>query len=284
MRAIIFGWKQAFSFLRPSNLAAITMLALRQFWRALRIFLKHSWWMVALDASIFFASGPAISKTLAAYTKDTAVTVNPIIGLTMLVNSVLTFLISSIIFILIRRRTTMPFKVYIRANLIKYIQLMLIFSIIFLLFIYLIISFGIKTIPQMPLLLLITTKVVQDITAFFWLDMPYQLKNIFVSFEKAINLIFYHLPFVSFLILLWLGFDYGINLATRYFFDAEPGKLMVDATNLFAGIEKPTTQFIALVLGIKYAMLLINNVWISLLFAFYHKTKREVFSESFFNK
>lgn len=280
MHAIFKFWVSSLYLLHPYKLFVILKSSVKTFVRGLWWMTRMFGWLIAVDIFLLYSLGGMFAKT-AALQADGVQTTNAPMLLLILIQSIIWFLIHSSFFLFLRKSDGGELRIYFRNNFIRYTQLMLAFSFFMLLGLGLLINCGITKLPETPWWVLITVKMVEILTAFYWLDSSHRIFNLLLSLEKTINLIFYNLPFVFLLSgTLWL-FDYGLCKACSMLFNVTPSHLFFIGINT---LLKPSTSSSALwkIIIIKYLMFIVEGYWMSLLLAFYRRKKDEPYASSIF--
>jgi hypothetical protein len=279
MRAILSFWYHSLLLFLPSRLWGLLKSSTRTFGRTLKQLVTNFIWLIVIDVAIFLIFGDIFAKANAMHLKTGTFASGPIM-LMMLARSVIWFLITSAFFLLMRKGDQRDPREYVKVYFFRYVQLLIFFSLLLLVGLYLLTALGITKIPHAPWWSTLIFRTIEYTTALFWLDSTSNLKNMLFSFEKTINLIFYNLPFTSVLIgLLWL-FDYVARMVLTLVLTTTPTHIILnDVSELLVMPDTPLPLLIKMVL-IKYALFVLEAFWLSLLVSFYRRRKDIVYATS----
>lgn len=280
MNTILQNWKQSITFFRPNLLFDLVYVAIRTYCKALINLMIHFWWLVVVNILIFIIFGPAINKMLLVLQDDPMAQPHFLVSFVSLLSSIVFFTLSSTLILLIKKQNAIPPVTYIFQNIIRYVHLLLFFSFFIFLGFAIIFSCGITTLPSASPLVLFCAKIIELITLFFWLDLPPRFVNIFVAFERAINVFFYRMPFFVIFIAIYMGCNYISNYFVYKIFGISQPFFLLDRAHVLLGAGPCSMSLVFKVLLFGYCVSLLQFFLISILFAFYDETKREVYSES----
>jgi len=282
MRTILSFWYYSLLLFHPSRLWGLLKSSVRTFGRTLKQLVTNFVWLIVIDIAIFLIFGDVFAKANAMHLKTGTFASGPIM-LMMLARSVIWFLITSAFFLLMRKGDQRSPKEYFKAYFFRYVQLLIFFSLLLLFGLYILMALGITKIPHAPWWSTLIFRTIEYTTALFWLDGTPSFRNVFSSFEKTINLIFYNLPFTGVLIgLLWL-FDYAARMVLTLVLTTTPTHIILnDVSELLVMPETPFPLLIKMVL-IKYALFALEAFWLSLLLSFYRRRKDLIYTTSIFS-
>ncbi len=284
MYTIIKAWYYSVGLVNPFNLFPMLKNGITTYWRSSLEFITNFAWLVLLDALLFLSFGDLIVKATVLHAKTGAQPGGIVVFLT-LIQSMTCFVLSVIFLLLIRKDSSFDTRIYIKAYFFRYIQLQFLFSIIFILGIYGLMLAGITKLPTIPWILLLVAKVLQVIIAFYWLDSSNRVIDLFSACERAVNLIFYNIPFITFL----LGTAWLLDVMLSYVFSLiveQDLSHVLFANTLMTDMLKNFATFSMLVkfITIKYSTFLFEYIWLSFLFVFYSKKRRERYASSLFER
>jgi hypothetical protein len=162
-----------------------------------------------------------------------------------------------------------PYKrigwLYFRNGFFVYVKLAFVFSLIFLLGINVLASFGITVFPVFHWSINLLIRLVELITIFYWFDSACVFKDIFLSLERALNFVLYNAPFFLFLCGVWFILKTGASAG-------------------FSILNINPHQLKAQYNVIKYFLFVWEYFCITLVFTFYGIKKQERYNRSFFDK
>lgn len=282
MHPILKTWYLSLALLYPSKLLGFFQSTMRVFIRSIGQFIIHFGWLVFIDAFFSLAVGDILAKSLAQVGASKPLS-SPI-AIVMLVQSVIWFLASSAFFLLIRKDDATHPKNYFKLYFFRYVQILLSFSCLFLLFIYFLLSTGMTKLPHVPWILFMVAKTVEIYIIFYWLDSKGYFLEVFKSCEKAINLLFYNMPVILFFLLIAWTSNYAMCLLANVATGVLPEKILFFQTSLYAGVDKISLGLSLKILGIKYLTFLIEYFWICIVFVFYRRKKHEQYAVSLFEQ
>jgi hypothetical protein len=280
MNTIFQNWKQSVTFFRPNLLFDLIYVAIRTYFKALLNLVIHFWWLIAIDMFLFVVFGPAINKMLLVLQNDSMAQPHFLVSFVSLLSAIVSFALSSTLILLIKKQNAIPPVAYVFQNIIRYIHLLLFFSFFLFLGLYILVLGGITNLPSASPIVLFCAKIIELVTLFFWLDLPPRLINIFVAFERAINMFFYRIPFFIVFIAVNMGCDFLSNhIAHKTLCISQPF-FFLDKAYVLLGAGPCPMPFVLKALLFGYCVAIVQHFLISILFAFYDETKREVYTES----
>jgi hypothetical protein len=264
MYVLLHYWKRSLKIFYPSNIVLFSVLLFKRFFKALYVFLKYFWWFLVIDAAILFLFGNAITQAQ----ENVFVTGQPVNFNAIFIHlfvSVIWFILSVGFLLAIRR----PYKnvgwLYFRNGFFVYVKLALVFSLIFLLGVNLLVSFGITMFPSFHWSINLLIRLVEILTIFYWLDSTCFLKDIFLSLELALNFVLYNAPFFLILLGVWFLLKLGIEI-------------------MFSSFGINFAQLVLQYNVLKYLVFLGNYFCITLVFSVYNIRRKDKYNRSFFSK
>ncbi len=281
MQTILKAWWNSCALVFPSTFYSLLKQSLRIFSRASWQFIKYFGWLIGFDALLFLTFGDLIAKATQAQMSAGKVLGSGAV-LIMLAQSIAWFLITSAFLLLLRKDDRSDPKVYVKTYFFFYLQILLVFSLVAFIGLYLLIMAKITQIPSIPWAISAIVKTVEYCVLFYWLDAPRGLKSMFHGFERSLNLVFYNAPFIAFLIIsLWVC-DLGIKALvdtvvtqapSHFFFYNVPTQLLQHVV--------PLRDLIKILL-VRYFIFALEYYWLSILFAFYRRKKHEQYTANIF--
>jgi hypothetical protein len=251
--------------------------------RAMQLFFTNYGWLLLLDAVLFVLFGDLVAKAITLQVQ-THTTPNLTFVLISLIQSLVWFITASAVFLFIRKNDLSEPKAYFKVYFFKYIQFLLFSSFIIMLGLYLLIIAGITKFPAMPWIISASIKTLEYCSLFYWLNSPGRFINLAISFERALNMILYNLPFILFLIGIIWSVDLGLCLLANKILNTNIRHLVfLQATQLL--VQDSTSLLITIkALAIKYASFVVEYFWISILFVFYRHVYDEKYTKSIFEQ
>jgi hypothetical protein len=283
MRAIFSAWQQALLFFSPNNLFSFIKQSLAIFIKASIQVVVNYGWFFAIDAGIFLLFGDLIAQAANIQTAP-AHSYSLSFLLLMLAQSLVWFLATSAYLLFVRKDDITAPKAYFNVFLFRYVQLLLIFSLAALMGVYILFSCGITKMPDLPWIIFALKKIFEYYIVFYWLNSSNRFVDFFSSIERAINLIFYNVPFFIIIIgLLWLvDFSMG-HIVGRLLHTANIHPIWQQSTLLTLKANALLSTRFKVIL-IKYFATIVEYFWISLIFVFYDTKKRERYTNSMFEE
>ena len=204
----------------------------------------------------------------------------------MLIASVVWYVLNTSFFLALRR-TTGPFQAdYYSNGILRYTQLSLVFSFIFLVGILVFGSLGIIHYPVFSGLFVAFIRMIGIIIAFFWLDSSFQFKDLIKSTERGLNLFLYNLPFFLVTLGLYAALSYCFLMILQKLCGLPCDSLsIVLQGNYFHQSLTSTPGTLAIILRtllVKYSMFFINHFILCLLFILYMEKKTINYVDSLF--
>ena len=257
--------------------------------KLLRIYLKslknlfiYFGWLFLVDMLFFSIYSDYFFKAMD-YLNNPITYINPNYMMIILFISIIWFILPTALLLCIRREGDVNFY-YFQNSFFHYVQLKLVFSLIFFLVFNLLIHLGITIFPKIHWTLAMTFKLIELITILFWLDSSYRFSDIFYALERAINLLLYQLPFFYLVLFLMLIFHLSLcsfldGFKIDYNFYRTINALEI--TNFFGY----AINNISIISKIKfflwrYFLFLLNFLYVAFIYTFYSIKKREQFARS----
>jgi len=283
MLTIVHAWRRSLLLLKPLTLVSLFKQSVTVWSRSLILCLTNFWWAFAVDAFIFLLFGDVLAKVLNAPTK--ALHPSAMAVLLIFIQSIMWFVATSAYELFIRKDDHVEPKTYFKVYFLRYVQILLAFSITVSLGAYALVGMGITKYPSLPWLAAIPFKLLGTWIVFYWLDSPHRFLNIIVACEKAINLFFYNLPLVIVLTALVLGLDYGATQSIAYLLGVKnTGNILLTAHTMLYNPDTMPLQTRCIISLIKYAVFALENWWISIIFVFYRTKRSEHYATSLFEE
>ena len=225
MQTILKAWRYSCSLIFPTTFYSILKQSLGIFYRASWQLISSFGWLIGIDALLFLTFGDLIAKATQAQASAGKMLGSGAVVI-MLAQSIVWFLITSAFLLLLRKDDRSDPKAYFKTYFFFYIQILLAFSLVAFVGLYLLILAKITKIPDLPWILSTLIKTVQYCVFFYWLDAPRGLRSMIQGFERSINLVFYNAPFVAFLIVSLWGCDVGIKALVNTVVTQAPAHLL----------------------------------------------------------
>jgi len=287
MQIIFRFWRKSLEVLYPKNFKLFLSIFFKKFFKSTVLFLRFFGFLFIVDFALFVWLGDVILKTRQLFVTPEK-SINTSAVLLHLTISIIWFMLSVGFLLSIRR----PYKnigwMYFRNGFLKYVQLALVFSLIVLLLFNLISGFGITVFPTFHWSLNVLIRLIEVITIFYWLDSSYRFRDMFFSFERALNFVLYNFPFFLFLFLFWwlfkwavgfvlikLGFSLDFNMIFSSIATGTEAVVLPDSYSFFSIIKS---------LGLKYLLFFWDYFVITFIFVFYTVKKKDKYTYGFFEE
>jgi hypothetical protein len=285
MKVIFDCWMQSLCIFSPSQFSLFLGMAAKCFLQALKIVCKYFGIFLLVDCIIFLLFGKVIFDIfhIPVPANITTYNVSFISIIVVLFLEVNWFIFSTAMLLFIRKKREAEPLPYFKQTCFFYLKLLFLFYLFFVVATIGLISFGITTIPQLPLVFMASQEVVKLLVIFYWLDSPMTIKNCLLSFEKSINFFVYNLPVFVFLItLLW-----GIDCCIKLIFCGTIEHLCNEITILMSRTEQfvkacPAQIASLRLLALRYLLFFVKYMWVCLIFIFYDQKKAITYSGSIF--
>lgn len=282
MYIIIDAWLAACRLFYPSTFINLIKSSLFVFGRSFVQFMSNFGWLFIIDALFFVLIGDVLTRATLLQSSS-GKGLDPAIIIIMLLNSVIWFLASTAFFLLIRKNDILHPKLYFKAYFFRYMQLLLFSSFTMLISLYALLVAGITKIPTAPWIMLVGIKLTESCVSFYWLDSRGFFIDLLRSFEKAVNLIFYNMPFLGFILIFILVLDYGTGSFASWALNRQISHLFFAlSTSLQQGKEVWTISTTCKILLLKYSVFLLENLLLSILFVVYRRKKHDQYTTSVF--
>ncbi|MFH1832368.1 MAG: hypothetical protein ABH827_06230 [bacterium] len=237
------------------------------------------WWLLLVEFSLFWAFGSTMINTMH---EDAQVTNVAVFILSLIMGTISLILSASLLLFMRKRAGQIQPLLYIKTYLVRYIQIVLFFSVASLAILSILTVFGITKLPSIHWPGLFAFHIVQLITLFAWLDSNFTFKKIFGSIEKSINIFIYNLPLFTIVIIgMWASHKLVTSLIFGVpFADASSFAMLNNKTQSILEILDKQIPTINIIL-FKYISLIVEFFWISLIFIIYDRKKLIPYTDSF---
>ena len=283
MRILLHHWIRSLYFFRPGSLKTTFLQSAWIYGTAMALMITHFYWLL-LAEGILFATVVGVFTKFAPSTEKVATLPAGLIIISFIL-SIIGLVMNSALLLFIRKEEPFsPTVSYFKYYFFRYLQFSLFIFGLTLLGLCILLSMGITKLPSFPAPVTLTIRVLELLTAFYWLDSHFSLKDVFISLEKAINMLVYNLPiFTALLAALW-----AIELAIGWIvFGSNPEEGLssitlsqrVEITNL-----AKTGMSTAAMVAFKYLRFIFEYLWISIIFCVYRQRRDIKYSTSFFEE
>ncbi|MBS1988641.1 hypothetical protein JST56_06675 [Candidatus Dependentiae bacterium] len=283
MRILLHHWIKSLYFFTPGSLKTMLLRSAWVYGAAMSLMIINFYWLL-LAEGILFATVVGTFTRLAP-SADKTVTLPAGLIIISFILSVIGLVANSALLLFIRKEEPFsPAISYFKYYFFRYLQFSMFIFGLTLLGLCILLSMGITKLPSFPAPITLTVRVLELLTAFYWLDSHFTLKDVFISVEKSINLLVYNLPvFVALLSALW-ALEFGIGLIV---FGSNPDSGLssitlsqrIEITNL----AKTGMSTVAMV-TFKYLRFIFEYLWISVIFCVYRQRRDVKYSTSFFEQ
>jgi hypothetical protein len=283
MRILLHHWIRSLHFFTPGSLKTTLLRSAWVYGAAMLLMITHFYWLLLTEGILFATVVGSFTKLTPPTDKTIMLPAGLIIASFIL--SIIGLIANSALLLFIRKEEPFsPAISYFKYYFFRYLQFSMFIFGLTLLGLCILLSMGITKLPSFPALVTLTVRVLELLTAFYWLDSHFTLKDVFISLEKAINMLVYNLPiFVALLSGLW-AIELAIGLII---FGSNPdGGLSsitlsqrIEITNL-AKTGMSTTAMVAF----KYLRFIFEYLWISIIFCVYRQRRDVKYSTSFFEQ
>ncbi len=282
MTPIIISWHLACTALHPRRVFSLIKKSAQTYAHAWIAFMRHFGWIMAVDAVFILAFGDILGRATQHVTAGKAI--DGMFILIMFLHGIMWFVASSAFFLLLRKNDGSTPKEYFRAFFFRYVHILLIFSLLSLVGLYLLISAGITKLPHLPWTATLLLKMAEFCTIFYWLDGHSSVMNFVRSVERTANLVFYNAPFLIALVALFWGSDFCLRSLAQLITQTPLQHLLF--TNSFVNLmpATPTLAQLGKFLGIKYVTFFCEYFLLSIVFVFYRRKKHEQYAPSIFER
>lgn len=286
MNTLLYYWIQSVREIFSSALITRFEQAVRRYLYALKLFMFHFGLLVILDSvvSLFFGKDFFYILSQAAQGKNEA---SMSMLLLQMTSGITWFIIGAGLLVLIRlKKYSRSLINYLKMYLLRYVQLSLMFSLILFFFVLFIINLGITKLPMPHWSVVLSMRLIELLTMFFWLDSHFTPKDLLVSLERGINFFVYNVPFFGLIIMLIYLSDYGLKFLLLQAGVAEAAgvnfSLFSSTLRELKNIDIQTISMSRIV-GFKYLKFLIDYFWITIAYVLYDQSKHISFATSFFD-
>jgi hypothetical protein len=281
MKIILNHWLQSLLLFSPAKFKTFLIFSINRFFLACKTVLRHFGILVAIDLVLLLVFGNVIFKILHLPTPPTNFHISMSMITVILLIEVNWFILSTIMLLFIRKKDIAEPLIYLKQMFFAYLQLLLLFYLLFFVCMTILISFGITKIPQFPWIFTASHTILKLLIIFYWLDSSMTLKDCFFSCEKAVNCFVYNLPVFLFLLAIFWGFDIGIKALfwkSAKAIDLNSVALICRTEHLIKACPAQTTLLKFLLF--RYVIFFIKNIWTSFVFVFYDQKKGSTYSTS----
>lgn len=283
MRILLHYWIRSLYFFSPTSLKTMLIRSLWTFGSALTLLVKNFYWIIAAEFLAFAILSDLLKKQQQADLTQSA-DISMLVFLSILL-AVLSTIISTAFLLFMRKDEpfTPPMQ-YFKHYFFRYLQFSLLIFLGAFIGLLFVAGFGITKLPSIHHSIVIIIKALNLLAVLFWLDGTSSIKNIFLAFERAINLFFYNLPlFIALLFGLffleysasWLVFGKNsqalsttIGLSQR-----------IDLSSLI-NEQIPITSLIAF----KYIAFIFEFFWTSIVICVYRQRRKTEYAQSLFTR
>jgi hypothetical protein len=285
MHAIFLAWKNSLDLLRPHRLASLLVSCFTIFIKGSIAFGRSFLPFLLCDAILFLCFGNYIAKIINAYPAVTPGILS-IISLIIIIfaQAITWFLTTTSFILLLRREEHVPDHAYYAAFILKYCQLALAGTVVFLFGAQILYhGFHLTTIPSINWYFVVFLRTFEFSVTLYWLDArPASIKNMLGAVEHAANFFFYNAPIIGLLILLTCGIDYGWSTLANKWLNMPNQHLFFASSHTFLTPMTETITNRCLVLAVKYGTFLIEAIMATFLIAIYRRKRHEQYSDSLF--
>ena len=287
MNQLFQEWKKCTLALFTKALPSFFEKSFCHYLSTLKTFFKYFGWLFIPNALLMLFWGKEILDVSNFLTNisSTNATLDQTSVLIYFLEITICFILAIGFFLTIRRPNSVSLQYY-KIGFFRYIQISLFFSFTFFFIVNMLFSLGISNFPKLHWIIVLSIKLAEKLTIFYWLDSNFKFKDIITSLESALNLILYKSPFFIMLFGIWGTINYLLSFVLDGF------KASYDFHKLLSGVscnkfyEITISNFslasIAKLLAIKYFFFLFNFFFITLLFVYYSLRKNEHYVDSIF--
>lgn len=283
MRILLHHWIRSLYFFTPGSLKTTLLRSAWIYGTAMSLMMTHFYWLLLIEGILFATVVGSFTKLTTPTDKTIMLPAGLLIASFAL--SIIGLIANSALLLFIRKEEPFsPAISYFKYYFLRYIQFSMFIFGLTLLGLCILMSMGITKLPSFPAPLTLTIRFLELLTAFYWLDSHFTLKDVFISLEKSINMFVYNLPiFFALLSLSWaieaaIGFivfgsnpDGGLSSITL--------SQRIEITNL-AKTGMSTTAMVTF----KYLKFIFEYLWISIIFSVYRQRRDVKYATSFFEQ
>lgn len=283
MRILLHHWIRSLYFFTPQSLKTTVIRSAWVYATAFSLLLKHFYWVLLAEVFIFATLVESFNKQVPA-TTDGALTITPGFMMASFVLGILGLVLNTALLLFIRKEEPFsPAIPYFKYYFFRYLQFSLFIFAVTLFGLCMLFGMGITKIPPLPAAVTYGIKMLEVLAVLFWLDSSFSIKNIFVSFEKAINLLLYNLPiFAALLFMLW-GIEQTVQAIILGTNSTNLASITLSQRIEISNLVKEGSSTTALVL-FKYLRFIIEYFWIAIIFCVYRQRRDVNYAASFFDK
>jgi hypothetical protein len=281
MHILLRSWRYSLDSITPSRLPKFFWSALKNVFRTVTLSMWLFGPLIAIDIALFFMFGDALANASMARLAA-AKSISPIVIMLLLIQSITWFMVTSIHFLLLRKESTDRPQHYIAHTFFKYIQLHLLFSLFGVVTAMLVISAGITKLPDPNWFSIAAVRIIQLMTAFFWLDQPTKPIYLLRSVDRTINLLFYNAPLIAIWGgLLWCADMLLSKMATWLLAQPLSRLLLAPITEQLAA-QSYTLKQLVIIITLKYGLFIIELLFTALLLNIYRRKRGENYAQGLF--
>lgn len=281
MNQIFNAWQRSAQSLRPYSISSYFKSTGRLFFKATKLFMVNFGWIILVDAAFILVTGDIVGRALAR-AQSSPKDVSGALVLIMFIHAIIWFIASSAFFLLMRKEEKTEPKQYFRIYFFRHVQALLGLSLITFMGLYVMVLSGITKFPTTPWHLIVFAKIFEAYIVLYWLDSSFKLIDFMRSCERAVNFIFYNMPFIIVAFSLFVLTDFGISSLISYLLKTPFSHVLMFNQELLSSQTQQTLATTSLKLVCRYFTFFIENLWFAFLFALYRRKKHEQYTQSIF--
>jgi hypothetical protein len=282
MFVLFHHWKKSIFLLFPGNFSKIFFDFVERSWKTFVVVAKYFKWFFVIDFCILVLFGDKFIKSL----QSTFLSSSPMSSFPMevlffsIVTGIIGFVLSVSFFILLPRKNYfVDVKFYMKTYFFRYVQITFFFMMLALFGIMLLVNFRLTIFPKFHFIFGLLAAIIHSLTTFYWLESKFYFRDIFRSFERAINLIMYNAPFFA----VFLGSIFLGKLFLSYCLGLENiEKMLTNGLDSFLIISKQGKASWIILFFLRYIKFLLDALFFSFLFVIYNAKKKALYSKSIF--
>lgn len=284
MLAIFSFWLQSLSFFYPRTLWPATKQVGSRIGYAIIWTGKLFYPLILCDIVIHIIFGDLLAQAAIATKGGTSG--NSLFLILQFARSTIWFVLAAAFFLFACKKSLAPARAYIKTIFFRYIMLLISLSFFFLIVLLVFASMGITKIPFLNGNATVILKVIQFFFVFYWLEQAAGRGNIMATIEKTANFIFYNLPLITAFIGIFFLLNYVIHFIALPFVptSATATNFLIKENIHLVAFHHGQPKLIVLSLLAKYAIALIENIWICMLFVLFKSRKHKFFYTSLFEE
>jgi hypothetical protein len=282
MFVLFHHWKKSIFLLFPRNFSELFFDFVERSWKTFVVITKYFKWFFIIDFCIIALFGDRLVKAI----QKIFLSSSPAYSFPMeilffsIVTGMIWFVLSVSFFILLpSKNCSVDVKSYLKTYFIRYVQITLFFMMVSLFVVMLLVNFRLTIFPKFHFIFGLLAVIIHSLTAFYWLETKFYFRDIFRSFERAINLIMYNAPFFA----VFLGFIFLGKLFLSYCLGLENiEKVLTYGLDSFLIISKQKKYSWILLFFLRYIKFFLETLFFSFLFVIYNAKKKIMYSKSIF--